>query len=326
MTKSKPRSRKTHIAERTSTLGVRPLEAVSGNGPTGVDVLKVLCHFVLSRWADRHGVTVDPVELASLFMDLGKDDTRRLDHALESITAAASSNRPRVAQQSARDSAQNEFAPTAGSGTAQVIIQAAAKTFLNRGYDVSLDEIAQAAGVTKPTIYSYFKGKKELFRAAMIGIADDMVPRIDPPSATGNLRAELLRYAQAFRAVILSERNLLAYRAALLHMRDVPDIGQIMGRKSMVRINRSLAAFFRQAIERGSIRPVDPELLSEYFFAATAGQARTKRLMGLDPDPPGREEQYLQQLVDCFLTGVATEKLDVALPEPVRAQRTSVKR
>lgn len=279
--------------------------AAEQDGALGADVLKVMCHMVLSRWADRHSIHIDPVELATLFMDLGKEDARRLDVAIESINRAAKRPRPTLpAPQPINYDLPDSENARAVSETARTILKAAAATFLDRGYDVSLDEIALAAGVTKPTIYSYFKGKKELFRAVMIGVAEEMAPKLQPPSLTGDLRDELLRYAWAFRAVIVSERNILAFRAALVHLRDEPDLGRLMARKSLQRIAAALSNYFRRAMDRGLIRELDPDLLSEYFFAATAGQTRTKVLMGLEPDAPERAQAYVEQLVDVFIAGV----------------------
>lgn len=302
-------------AKATGAKPVGDEATANGEAQQSAEVLKVMCHMLLSRWADRHDIAIDPVELATLFMDLGAEDAKRIDRAVDSFARAAGRKTRKVSWPPAASAKSptpqldpDTASPQAevSSDTARLILQAATKVFLEQGYDISLDQIAKYAGVTKPTIYSYFKGKKELFRAAMIGVAEDMAPRIDPPDPGQDLRAELLRYARAFRAIILSERNLLAYRAALIHLQQEPDLGRLMGQKSLLKNREGLVRFFNKAMDVGLIRRLDPELLSEHFFAATAGQARTKLLMGLDLDPPGREEEYLAQLVDIFLLGVAT--------------------
>jgi hypothetical protein len=137
----------------------------------------------------------------------------------------------------------------------------------------------------------------------MAGVAAEPLPRIDPPDINGNFRQELLKYAKAFRTMVLAERQLLAYRAAVINVRERPSMRRLMLRGSLLRTNDMLTDFFREAIGRGLLRHMDAELLSEYFFAAVIGQARTKRLMGVEMEPPEREEQYLRQMVDCFLAG-----------------------
>jgi TetR/AcrR family transcriptional repressor of mexJK operon len=55
----------------------------------------------------------------------------------------------------------------------RLILDAAAPIFGNEGYErASVDAIATAAGVSKPTIYSYFGGKEQLFRES---VADSAV-------------------------------------------------------------------------------------------------------------------------------------------------------
>jgi hypothetical protein len=82
----------------------------------------------------------------------------------------------------------------------------------------------------------------------------------------------------------------------------------LMDRNSIQRVRTAMTAFFSSAMDAGLIRQLDPELLSEHFFGAAAGQARTRRLMGLEPEPPEREQAYVEQMVDCFLLGVATPR------------------
>ncbi len=53
------------------------------------------------------------------------------------------------------------------------IQQAAASLFRQRGYDgVGIDEVCQAAGLTRGTFYAHFKSKRALFEAVMEGPHD----------------------------------------------------------------------------------------------------------------------------------------------------------
>lgn len=57
----------------------------------------------------------------------------------------------------------------------QSIIEAAKKVFASKGYlKATMDEIALAAEVTKPTIYLYFKAKDDLFFTLMMPLIDDV--------------------------------------------------------------------------------------------------------------------------------------------------------
>jgi AcrR family transcriptional regulator len=55
------------------------------------------------------------------------------------------------------------------------ILDAAQRLFLERGYQsASLDEIAQMAPASKPTIYAHFEGKEALFTAVVTRIIDGL--------------------------------------------------------------------------------------------------------------------------------------------------------
>ena len=57
------------------------------------------------------------------------------------------------------------------------VLEAAMALFPARGYDgVSMDAIAQAAGVSKLTVYSHFQDKDTLFVEAVKAVCEDMLP------------------------------------------------------------------------------------------------------------------------------------------------------
>lgn len=57
----------------------------------------------------------------------------------------------------------------------RVILDAAAPVFAEVGYErASIDAIASAAGVSKPTIYSHFGGKEQLFRDSVADSARNL--------------------------------------------------------------------------------------------------------------------------------------------------------
>ncbi|MGW0337169.1 TetR/AcrR family transcriptional regulator [Streptomyces sp. NPDC003011] len=58
--------------------------------------------------------------------------------------------------------------------------------------EVSIDEIAAAAGISRPLVYHYFPGKLSLYEAALKRAADDLASRFVEPHE-GPLGARLLR-------------------------------------------------------------------------------------------------------------------------------------
>ncbi|MEV1018788.1 TetR/AcrR family transcriptional regulator [Streptomyces sp. NPDC050264] len=63
--------------------------------------------------------------------------------------------------------------------------------------DVSIDEIAAAAGISRPLVYHYFPGKLSLYEAALKRAAEDLAGRFEEPQ-DGPLGARLQRVMGRF--------------------------------------------------------------------------------------------------------------------------------
>ncbi|WP_432181169.1 TetR/AcrR family transcriptional regulator [Streptomyces sp. NBC_00063] len=80
----------------------------------------------------------------------------------------------------------------------QQLIGVALELFSHRSPDdVSIDEIAAAAGISRPLVYHYFPGKLSLYEAALRRAADDLSQRFEEPQ-DGPLGARLIRVMGRF--------------------------------------------------------------------------------------------------------------------------------
>ncbi|MFJ6831398.1 TetR/AcrR family transcriptional regulator [Streptomyces sp. NPDC091209] len=80
----------------------------------------------------------------------------------------------------------------------QQLIGVALELFSRRSPDeVSIDEIAATAGISRPLVYHYFPGKLSLYEAALQRAADDLAGRF-VESREGPLGARLLRVMRRF--------------------------------------------------------------------------------------------------------------------------------
>lgn len=80
----------------------------------------------------------------------------------------------------------------------QQLIKVALDLFSRRSPDeVSIDEIAAAAGISRPLVYHYFPGKISLYEAALKRASEDLASRFEEPHE-GPLGARLLRVMRRF--------------------------------------------------------------------------------------------------------------------------------
>jgi AcrR family transcriptional regulator len=66
------------------------------------------------------------------------------------------------------------------------MLAAARRAFEERGYpNVSMDEMAAAAGITKPMLYSYFGSKRGLFEACLDAVTQELVAVLEAAAREG---------------------------------------------------------------------------------------------------------------------------------------------
>lgn len=74
----------------------------------------------------------------------------------------------------------------------ELIVEAAGRLFGERGYDgTRLDDIAAAAGVTKPILYRHFDSKRELYLALLARHRDDLPSFLDAIPEVGSPQERL---------------------------------------------------------------------------------------------------------------------------------------
>ena len=122
------------------------------------------------------------------------------------------------------------------------ILEAAAKVFLERGFDgASIDEIAVAARAGKPTIYARYPGKEALF-SAVVAQKIRQNSSFDMPAARGVSSEDRLKAL----ASVLLERALASeaiglVRVAVAESRRFPDLATRVGRMAIERGNETIA-------------------------------------------------------------------------------------
>jgi AcrR family transcriptional regulator len=143
------------------------------------------------------------------------------------------------------------------------ICTAALEVFAEKGFAAAkLDEIARRAGVSKGTLYLYFKDKEDLFRAV---VRDAIAPNVQAITAT--VAALDAPFAQVVRMFLAG----FAEREATLPIGAVAKmvIGESLNFPELARVGHdevaskaigALAAFIERAQQKGEVRPGDPRL------------------------------------------------------------------
>jgi len=106
------------------------------------------------------------------------------------------------------------------------LLKAGSELFAQHAYDdISMREIAEAAGVSKPLLYHYFPSKLDLFKAAVAEHAAELQALVE--SATGNNPMEqLARTLDAYLTWI--EQNARAWSKLIQSAATIPEAAQLV--------------------------------------------------------------------------------------------------
>jgi AcrR family transcriptional regulator len=80
----------------------------------------------------------------------------------------------------------------AASARRRQLLDAAVDAFAERGFHAtSMNDVADAAGVTKPVLYQHFGSKRSLYQELLDDVADTLLARIEAATATGSPRSQV---------------------------------------------------------------------------------------------------------------------------------------
>jgi AcrR family transcriptional regulator len=143
------------------------------------------------------------------------------------------------------------------------ICAAALDAFAEKGFAAAnLEEIARRAGVSKGTLYLYFKDKDELFRAV---VRDTIAPDID--SVSGALLASDLPFADCIRMLLRRFAEVSAKvpvgpvaKMVIGESRNFPKLARVWHDEIVSKAIGLIAALIEKGQQRGEVRAGDPRL------------------------------------------------------------------
>jgi TetR/AcrR family transcriptional repressor of mexJK operon len=188
----------------------------------------------------------------------------------------------------------------------QAVLEAAKRAFLARGYSgASMDAIAEAAPVSKPTLYSHFKSKQELFAAVIAGQCEALLStfsrvqteRRDPV-------ATLKTIARDFVDLLYASENLELYRLIIAEQHNFPSLGEVIYRSGPGSFHEQLSSYLTKLKAEGVLRLADAETASQLFLGMLQGHKHFRCLMGLQPClSEAEKESIIAAAVSLFLKG-----------------------
>jgi AcrR family transcriptional regulator len=184
------------------------------------------------------------------------------------------------------------------------IVEGARSMFLSRGFDAaSMGDIAKAAGVSKGTLYVYFKDKDELFSAIMHGECAMQAQGVfDFDPADHDVGAVLLRHGKTFVNNIADPGRLSSFRTVIAVAERMPDLGRKIYETGPAIGIAKLAAYLGAQVDAGILEIEDCEVAAAQFIETCHATIFKPMLFNFGPPPtPERIDHVVGMAVRAFL-------------------------
>ncbi|WP_216916646.1 TetR/AcrR family transcriptional regulator [Nocardia noduli] len=189
----------------------------------------------------------------------------------------------------------------------QAILDAAFVVFARRGYALAgVQEIAEEAGVAKPTIYNHLNDKETLFRHALTAVADSVlaenltvVERLRNPGT--DLGAALRDLALRLIRVCCAERSRSLRWLTYAQVAQFPDLIDIVVGRTSDRLGEALADRLARLSLSGRLRPCDPAVAAEQFLVLITGPMEGRSRLGTRKVAAAEMRAVADTAVDTFL-------------------------
>lgn len=184
-------------------------------------------------------------------------------------------------------------------GRREEVIERAAALFDERGYyATSMEDIAEAVGVRKPTLYHYFGSKDEILFWIHEEFIDLLIARQERRADTAMTPEQLVLEIMG-DILELMETHRGHVRVFFEHHRELPaDEHEAIAAKR-ARYEEAVAQVIQRGIDDGSFRPVDVKLATLALFGICNWAYQWYRSSG-----PLRPRELAYLFWDIFLNGV----------------------
>jgi TetR/AcrR family transcriptional regulator, regulator of autoinduction and epiphytic fitness len=163
------------------------------------------------------------------------------------------------------------------------LLAAAEQVFLARGYvSTTMADIAQAAAMSKKTIYQVFASKKELFDALMMDRL--AVPRLQPEDGGRPAAAVLSSLLLDMARFVLSPKRIALTRLILAEIASTPEVGDVL-KARCVQAERTMQTWLALQVSRGIFDIADIPSAAAMLFGTAFGDFHWHLLLQLGEAP-----------------------------------------
>ncbi len=189
---------------------------------------------------------------------------------------------------------------------AQAILSGALEVFTAHGYAAaSMDRIAKAAGVSKPTVYSYFQDKERLFVSLMQSLMhqnSQMMLALPMGQAMAQDPRALLRHMAATMLTTTAENRpfLTLMRLVIGESEQFPKLAETFVTETTKPMLESLATYLER---HPQLNFPDPLVAARVFAGSIVHYLLVQEMMGGQAVMPLDRDRMIDGVIDILMLG-----------------------
>lgn len=184
------------------------------------------------------------------------------------------------------------------------ILQKSEELFVQFGFSkVTVDEIAQSLGMSKKTIYTYFKSKEDILLKMLEGLKNNLKKLIDP--ILENQHISCLEKMNRIMPILASQISKMRGRFAEDLMKYSPEIWNQILIFRREHIFQHFGQIIRQGISEGLIQKnIDERLIIQIYTSIIEGVFNPQLLSSISHSA----EEVYRIVLHTFFFGILTEE------------------
>lgn len=188
------------------------------------------------------------------------------------------------------------------------IVNAALEEFVERGFAATrLEDVARRAGVTKGTLYLYFKNKEALFKAV---VRQTIVPVIaqgesTARSFTGSARELLEQLVREYWRLVYETSLAGIPKLMMAEAANFPELARFYYDEVVTRGHRLMASVIERGIAHGEFRPMDVPVAAKLAMAPLMHATVVRQSFAVCIPEGFDVRKYLDTHIELYLHGIA---------------------
>ncbi len=198
--------------------------------------------------------------------------------------------------------------PEAKEDRRQALLKSALDEFYEKGLTAArADDIAERAGLSKGTLYVYFKSKEDLFKALIENLTTPKLAMLEQiVDESTSIELSLNRFAQLIPLIVRHSDMPRLMKILIGESQQFPDIVRLYRTNVLERVLALLARMLATADKRGEIRVSDPDIAARLLVTPVLFSGIWRAVFDADGSAPLDVEQLISTHIRFFLNGITT--------------------